>query len=129
MAISEHPGKKVIKLGKVILLLNVIVFSIAGIAFGALITHGKNESAIIGCTILGLAVGYIIGWLLSIILVAFGELVENSTLIRETLSSGGRLPSAAGPSARPQIKCPSCGESVDGDSVFCTKCGSVLKEK
>lgn len=85
MAISEHPGKKVITLGKAILVINVIVFTTAGGLLGMHIDRSNTGQGFGIGGFIGLGVGYIIGWLSSIILVAFGELVENSTVIREKL--------------------------------------------
>ncbi|MBQ3939566.1 MAG: zinc ribbon domain-containing protein [Oscillospiraceae bacterium] len=122
MAFSEHPGKKVVKIGEWILVLNTL----AGVGFGYLIgdrlDRVSREDFFTGVGILiGLGVGFVIGWLLSIMIVAFGELVENSTRIRELLEP---VPDF---SPNRAAKCSVCGSPVAGDSEFCQKCGSKIK--
>lgn len=122
MAISEHPGKKVVKIGEWILVLNTL----AGVGFGYLIgkwiarTSGEDNLTGLGILI-GLGAGWFVGWLLSIMIVAFGELVENSTRIRELLET---VPDFSPDRA---AKCSVCGSPVAGDAEFCQKCGSKIK--
>lgn len=95
MANAKHPGKKLIIFGKVIFFLTLILMTSAGVMAGEVVFH-DDELFFIG-GLIGFAAGFIIGWLNSILLIAFGELVENSTIIREHITgmsapAGGYLP-------------------------------------
>jgi hypothetical protein len=39
----------------------------------------------------------------------------------------GRRRGGGAPAEEPQLTCPACGAAVTGDSLFCHRCGSVLK--
>ena len=75
----DHPGKQLKDFGVFIFLIMVIAATIIGYLIGAPADHG-----LIGAGI-GAVIGITIGWLSTIVLIAFGELVENTTRIRELM--------------------------------------------
>ncbi len=77
----ENAGSKLKLLAKVNFVLCVILNSALGYSIGEAISK-KNDTNLIGLFI-GFISGIVIGWLLSIMLYAFGELCENVNKISD----------------------------------------------
>lgn len=85
----KNPGKKLKSLARFILwiaiILNVLIF--IGIYLGAVEEIGRQSTiALVLFIALGVVIGMLLGWLASIILYAFGELVEDTHSIRKELN-------------------------------------------
>ena len=89
----KNPGGKLKALAKVFFWLQILLFTVGGIYIMSL---GDFEEALFFLLgILAIGVGVLIAWLSTIMLYAFGELVESNTQIKELL--GGRsVPMNAG---------------------------------
>ncbi len=81
----QHPGRQLKTLGMVIFSMSMISMSLGGGFLASGFTKGDGLAIFLGAVI-GLFIGMFIGWLNSILLIALGELVENTTVIRELLS-------------------------------------------
>ncbi len=77
----DDPGAKLKLIAKITFWLMIIACAITGFAIGA----GENASFGFLLSLAGAAVGVLLGWLSSITLYAFGELVEQTELIRNNL--------------------------------------------
>ncbi len=85
----EHPGRSLKMYGKVVFIIGVILsilggigmFIMAGNASQSYYGRGASGMFVVG-GIVTIAVGIFVSYLLSIFVIAFGELVENSTIIR-----------------------------------------------
>lgn len=85
----NNSGKKLKSLAKFIfwlaIILNILIF--IGIYLGAVEEIGSGSPiAFVLFIALGVVIGMLVGWLSSIILYAFGELVEDTRSIRKTLN-------------------------------------------
>lgn len=78
----ENPGGKVKSIGYVIFVITVIISIL--IAIFLLLSSG-GRLLFLFLSFIVVIIGIFAGWLSSILLVAFGELVESSTIIREYL--------------------------------------------
>ena len=108
-----------------------MIFAVVGYWIGC----GINSDTGTGVTfaLIGLAIGLVVGWLISIILVAFGELVENSTMIREMMYAQYCMNRNGSPQMQqtaPQPDSVSVPNQSGGTfSVkYCEKCGAPLDE-
>lgn len=96
----NHPGRSLKTYGKIVFIVGVIVSIIGGIlmfiaagqASQSYYTRGSSGTFVfIG--ILVIALGIFFSYLLSIFTIAFGELVENSTIIRNQMENKHSTPS------------------------------------
>ena len=93
----KNPGKSLKTYGKIVFIIFVIAAIAGGISmFAAAGNMGRYSSgAAFGMVIGGIvviAVGIFLAYLLSIFVIAFGELVENSTIIRTLMENGAVMP-------------------------------------
>lgn len=79
--LSGHPGQQLILFSKVAFFVIVIGCTAGGAAIGYGVEH-DDDYTILGA-IIGLVAGFIIAWFTTIILRSFGEMTENTTLMRE----------------------------------------------
>ncbi len=142
----KNPGGSLKNYGKVVF----IIFVIAAIAGGIAVFVGAgslgryNGGAAFGMVIVGIvviAVGIFMAYLLSIFVIAFGELVENSTVIRRMMENGAVMPDMQQSEYKPYVPqkninleknidavaiCPFCGKDNKADASFCRQCGKKL---
>lgn len=153
----KNPGGSLKTYGKIVF----FVFAIAAVVGGIMVFAGAgnigryNSGAAFGMVMGGIvliAVGIFVAYLLSIFVIAFGELVENSTMIRRMMESGNTVPNVPqqtfAPQPAPQTEykpytppaktvnlsknsdtaliCPNCGKDNKVDASFCRQCGSKL---
>lgn len=76
----ENPGGKVKSIGYVIFVITVIISILI-----AIFLLSSSGGRLLFLSFIVVIIGIFAGWLSSILLVAFGELVESSTIIREYL--------------------------------------------
>ena len=86
----NNPGKKLKSLAKVIFWLSIIIYTLA--AVGAYLNEVEINSAsgstigLIIVAVLWVLIGLLIGWLSSILVYAFGELIEDVHSMRKKIS-------------------------------------------
>lgn len=107
----DNPGSKIKTFAKILFWIMV--------ALGAIVL-------IIGCALGSFGTTFIVygiiiivmGYFLSLLYAAFGELTEDVREIKATMRNGGNLP--------PQGYCSSCGTQNDPANKFCARCGKPL---
>ena len=122
----KHPGKSLKGFGIAIFFVIIVGGFLGGAIFGDPIGHSEDYA------FFGLIIGFFLGWLLSIILIAFGELVENSTTIREHMATQYYMNNSITPQQLPPVQqtsviCPNCSSQIAGWGSFCEKCGARIK--
>ena len=85
----NNPGKKLKSLAKFIFWLSIILYTLA--AVGAYLNEVEINSTgstigLIIVAVLGVLIGLLIGWLSSILVYAFGELIEDVHSMRKKIS-------------------------------------------
>ena len=85
----NNPGKKLKSLAKFIFWLSIILYTLA--AVGAYLNEVEINSpgstiGLIIVAVLGVLIGLLIGWLSSILVYAFGELIEDVHSMRKKIS-------------------------------------------
>lgn len=142
----KNPGGSLKTYGKVVF----VIFVIAAIAGGITMFAGAgnigryNGGAAFGMVVGGIvviAVGIFMAYLMTIFVIAFGELVENSTVIRKMMENGAAMPNMQQSEYRPYVPqknvsleknvdavaiCPFCGKDNKADASFCRQCGKKL---
>ena len=153
----KNPGRSLKTYGKIVFVIFVIAAIAGGISMFA--TAGNmgrySGGAAFGMVIGGIvviAVGIFLAYLMSIFVIAFGELVENSTVIRTLMENGATMPrvqqgeSKNQPVQQAQFKpytppaktvnlnkdsdtaliCSNCGVDNKLEASFCRNCGKKL---
>lgn len=138
----ENPGRSLKTFGTIMFAVGAIVSIWGGIKLFN-VAHGihtyysrysygdDNSGSLVFLGIVCIIGGILVSYLLSLFLIAFAELVENSTMIRQVLSQPSATNSQQTPKYDIPLKriviCPSCqSENVSG-SEYCTTCGHSLK--
>ncbi len=153
----KNPGGSLKLYGKIVFIIFVIVAIAGGISmFAAAGNMGRySGGAGFGMVIGGIvviAVGIFLAYLLSIFVIAFGELVENSTVIRNMMENGATMPKIQQGEVKTQpvqqeefkpytpsaksvnlnknsdtaLICPYCGTDNKLNASFCRNCGKKL---
>ena len=129
----KNPGGSLKTYGKVVF----FIFAIAAVIGGIMMFAG---AMVLGGIVL-IAAGIFVAYLLSIFVIAFGELVENSTMIRRMMENGAVMPDMQQSEYKPYVPqkninleknidavaiCPFCGKDNKADASFCRQCGKKL---
>lgn len=141
----NNPGGKIKTFAKVVFVIGIIIAVLTGISVwvtggGAInsashySSYSSRNSSDFGAGLLvffiGLiviAVGVFVSYISNLFLVAFGELVENSTIIKDKLLMMDQKNPGAYVAPKPTTKkCPFCGAENDSKSFTCSECGSGL---
>lgn len=122
----NNPGGKLKSLAKVFFWLNLILFILGGI-FLIVMAIENDVPMLILAGVLAIGVGILIAWLSTILLYAFGELVESNTRLAEKVCGGAPVSSGSAYYAAPKPSvCPNCGAALTPGSRFCTTCGKGI---
>jgi len=141
----KNPGGSLKTYGKVVF----FIFAIAAVIGGIMMFAG---AMVLGGIVL-IAAGIFVAYLLSIFVIAFGELVENSTMIRRMMENGNTIPNVPQQAFVPQpvqqenfqpvenvpektvdlnkesdmtVMCQFCGTANKTSASFCRNCGKKL---
>lgn len=151
----RNPGGSLKTYGKIVF----FIFAIAAVTGGIMMFVGAGNAGrysggaafgmVIGGIIL-IAVGIFVAYLLAVFVIAFGELVENSTMIRKMMENGNTVPNISRHTfnAQPEVHqsvqskpektvdlhkdsdtvaiCPFCGKDNKIDANFCRNCGKKI---
>ena len=129
----KNVGSELKVWAKAIAIIAMVPFFMAAVGF--LTSGGEFLNLLIAVVVAFF--GYVIGRLSGILLYAFGELVENSTSIKEKLSEIETKPPSqfGGQEAKTQVHnpvngwtCITCG-CINDSGRFCARCGSPKMEQ
>ena len=154
----KNPGGSLRTYGKVVFFIFAIAAVIGGIMMFAGAGNvgryrgGASLAMVLGGIVL-IAAGIFVAYLLSIFVIAFGELVENSTMIRRMMENGNTIPNVPQQAFVPQpvqqenfqpvenvpektvdlnkesdmtVMCQFCGTANKTSASFCRNCGKKL---
>ena len=139
----DNIGGKIKGLAKFITVFGIIVSVIVGAcildAASKMYPHDmKGVETIPGFTVM--VVGSVISWLSSLVLYAFGQLVESAKNLEEKFCSNSdtnlseitqivnqTIEKENYNESLENLNCPICGEQIKENARFCTKCGTRVK--
>ncbi|MBO4885679.1 MAG: hypothetical protein J5602_10245 [Clostridia bacterium] len=112
----NNVGKIIKMVAKVICWIGIIITTIYG---AALIVAEINTT--LGC--IWIIVGSFASWLGSLLMYAFGQIVDNIDICVKTLTLLGTIESPFDNSQINQWTCSKCGGKNDSEASFCIFCG------
>ena len=129
---NKHVGRKIKTLANVIMWIQIILFSLGGIAMIVMsASRGGSQTALgilIGIGII--VVGVLIAWISSWMLYGYGQLIDSTQNIEEFLKGSGApqaaQPSYSAPAQNYAPQRPVQPAAQSGGFYFCTNCGAKV---
>ena len=117
----ENIGRKIKALAKVICWIGIIASVVVGVIIiydWSVQSYRYRDSAELITGIVVIILGSLLSWVGSFVLYGFGELVENSTFIAETMEENKQRNHSG------EWFCKKCGNLNKEDTTVCNKCGT-----